>query len=108
MKLEEALDTLKDAGFIAKSHSDITLAEFNRRISSLDAGWEIGKLNGNNNPSSPWILSKLGIGMIKFSTFIREDTNGLGLVCYVRGLSAVPDENAKKNINSIFNNIFGE
>ena len=106
MELDEALDTLKNAGFIAESHSAITLDEFNKRISSLDAEWEIGKLNGNN-PSAPWILSKLGIGMIKFSTFIREDTNGLGLVCYVRGLGAEPDKNAKKDINSIFNNIFG-
>ena len=109
MELNEALDKLKENGALVEATvPTITLAEFNSRIGRLDKGWEIGKLNGNRNPSAPWVLSKLGIGMITFSTWVHEDPNGLGLVVNVRGLGAEPDENAKKDIRRIFDNIFNK
>jgi len=106
MKLDEALTKLDKAGALVESRTPvISLDEFNRQVRRRDAGWVIGKLNDNHNPSAPWTLTKEGIGQIRFSVWVHTDGDRISVD--VRGLGCEPEEGAFKDINKIYNDIFG-
>ena len=113
LDLNEALEQLKQAGALVESTRSIPLEEFNRRIRRFDKGWVLGKLNDNRNSSAPWTMTKEGLGVIKFSTWVHEDNDGEKPVLRVdvRPLGYEPADDKPFNVNrvkNVYNAIFND
>jgi hypothetical protein len=113
MELNEALDTLKDAGATLSEGAGlegkvIPLSEFNRYMAGMAPGWKI--IEGESNKMARvFTVGKEGIGKFKFSVLLPygEKDGNFQLDCQVRFLGATSEDDAWGRIDSIVRRIFG-